>query len=88
MARMSNSLTQPETLTGLKFGDKNEVAKMLGLCRRSIDNLMAAGLPHCKLSPRKVVFDLAEVHAWVKQRYSCQRIGKVSDQVTQPAGQK
>ena len=49
---------------------------MLGICRRSVDNLMARGLPHIKLTARTVRFNLEEVADWSKRTYSQQRIGK------------
>ena len=49
---------------------------MLGICRRSVDNLMARGLPHIKLTSRTVRFNLEEVADWSKRTYSQQRIGK------------
>lgn len=57
------------------FGNKNDVAELLGMSRRSVDNFMAAGMPYCALSKRAVRFDLAEVRAWVKQRYGTRRNG-------------
>ncbi len=58
-----------------RYADKSAVAARLGLCRRTIDNLLAAGMPHLKLGARRVRFDLAEVDAWLKQKYGTRRRG-------------
>lgn len=77
MRAMVNNIIQPDAPTGsIKFGAKQDVANMLGICRRSVDNLMARGLPHLKLGVRKVRFDLAEVADWAKRTYGQKRIGK------------
>ena len=74
----------PETDTGLKlsanetlprFGGKRDVAKLIGVCPRSVDNFMARGMPHLKLSSRKTRFDLLEVAAWFKSQFTIQRRG-------------
>ena len=74
----------PETDTGLKlsanetlprFGGKRDVARLIGVCPRSVDNFMRRGLPHLKLTPRKTRFDLAEVAAWFKAEFTRQRRG-------------
>ena len=59
-----------------RFGTKRDVAAMLQLSVRSIDNLLSSGMPHCKLGLRRCRFDMPEVFAWFKSRYSVQRIGK------------
>ncbi len=49
---------------------------MIGCCVRSVDNELQRGLPHMKMGPRKVRFDLEEVAAWLKRTYGQQRLGK------------
>ena len=49
---------------------------MLGFSVRTVDNLMARGLPHCTVGKRRCRFDRAEVRDWFKQTYSAQRLGK------------
>ena len=61
---------------GGKLGDKLAVAEMLDLCPRSIDNLMAQGMPHLRIGKRRVRFDLPEVRAWAKRHYGVSRMGK------------
>jgi predicted DNA-binding transcriptional regulator AlpA len=60
------------TNTTPRFGTKKDVAAMLQLSIRSVDNYLAAGCPVVKLSPRRCRFDLDEVKAWFKQQYGQQ----------------
>lgn len=73
---MLNNASSEVPTGNIKFGNKQDVANMLGICRRSVDNLMARGLPHIKLTARTVRFNLEEVADWSKRTYSQQRIGK------------
>ena len=72
---MHNNTITTETPTVQKFGDKRDVAEMLGLCRRSVDNLLSRGCPHLKLGLRRVRFDLDEVRQWAKTEFGVRRIG-------------
>ncbi len=65
------------------FGDKNTVAAMLHLSKRSVDNLMRRGCPHLAIGKRRVRFDLAEVAAWLKQQYGQQHRGPVHTNTAQ-----
>ena len=58
------------------FANKRDVAEMLGFSVRTVDNLMARGLPHYTVGKRRCRFDIAEVRDWFKQTYSAQRLGK------------
>ena len=58
------------------FASKRDVAALLGFSVRTVDNLMARGLPHYKVGRRRCRFDLAEVRDWVKQTYGARRLGK------------
>ncbi len=71
-------LRTPENPAGTlrKFGDKHDVAELLGLCTRSVDNLLAQGCPHLKLGKRRVRFDLDEVREWAKREFGTRRNGK------------
>lgn len=61
------------------FGDKRAVAVLAGgFSVRWVDMQLAHGMPHLKIGPRRVRFDLAEVAAWLKERYGQQRRGPVS----------
>jgi hypothetical protein len=56
------------------FGDKAAVAKLAGgFSKRWVDLQKALGMPHLKLGPRRVRFDLAEVREWLRQKYHVQR---------------
>ena len=63
---VADSITAP-------LGKKRDVAKMINVCVRSVDNYIAEGCPHLKLSPRSVRFDLAEVKVWFKTQYGQQK---------------
>lgn len=52
---------------------KREVAAFFHCSKRSVDNLIAQGMPHLKLSPRAVRFDLVDVLAWAKGRFGTRR---------------
>jgi hypothetical protein len=62
------------------FGSKRDLAKMIGLSVRSVDNYLAAGLPHIALSPRRIKFDLDECRQWFKQQYGARRLGRLNSQ--------
>jgi predicted DNA-binding transcriptional regulator AlpA len=70
-AATSQKLAVREALT--RFGSKKDVAAMLQLSVRSVDNLVAAGCPVMRIGKRRCRFDLPEVAAWVKERYGQQR---------------
>ena len=55
------------------FGNKRDVAKLIGCCLRSVDHYMDRGCPHYKLGYKSVRFDLGEVRDWVKQKHKCIR---------------
>jgi hypothetical protein len=63
----------------LKLGTKRDVASMFQLSPRTIDGLMAAGMPHCKLGLRRCRFDLPAVRQWFIDQYGVQRIGKAGN---------
>ena len=75
--------TNPEVVTGNskltaidtipRFGTKKDVAAMLQMSVRSVDNYVAAGAPCVALSKRRLRFDLQEVREWFKSQYGEQR---------------
>jgi hypothetical protein len=54
------------------LGNKRDVAAMLKISVRSVDNYIADGCPVIKLSPRCCRFDLSEVKSWFKTQYGQQ----------------
>lgn len=56
-----------------QFADKKAIAEMLGMSTRSVDNFLAAGMPHMKFGARCVRFDVDEVRAWLKAQYGHRR---------------
>jgi len=76
----------PDTATGNhllatggtpRFGSKRDVAAMVGLSVRTVDNLLTKGLPHLRLGSRRTRYDLDEVAQWFKQKFSTRRFGPV-----------
>jgi hypothetical protein len=75
---------QPEAATGdtkladnvnpvPRFGSKRDVAVMLQMSVRSVDNFLRAGMPCIKLSKRRCRFDLLECRQWFKTQFGQQR---------------
>jgi hypothetical protein len=56
----------------LPFGTKRDVAAMLKMSVRSVDNYLLLGCPVIKLSKRRCRFDLTEVKEWFKTQYGQQ----------------
>jgi hypothetical protein len=53
-----------------RLGAKRDVANLANMKSiRWVDLQMSAGMPHLKLGARRCRFDLAEVAAWLKQKY-------------------
>jgi predicted DNA-binding transcriptional regulator AlpA len=67
-----------EVVTANCFADKRAVAAMAGLrSTRWVEIQMTRGMPHLKLGPRRIRFDLEEVRAWLMEKYHQQRNGRV-----------
>ena len=56
-----------------RYGGKKDVAQMVQLSVRSIDNFLAQGCPHLKLGKRRVRFDMIEVRQWLTDKFHVQR---------------
>ena len=54
------------------FGDKRDVAAMLKMSIRSVDNYISEGCPVIKVSSRRCRFDLPEVKKWFKDKFGQQ----------------
>jgi len=69
---------QSEKIDGLDcassapLGKKRDVAKMLNVSCRTVDNYIAEGCPFIKPSARCCRFDLADVKVWFKTQYGQQ----------------
>lgn len=70
----STAIVNPNSV---RYGDKNAVALMLGMSRRSVDNFLQEGCPHLKLGSRRVRFDMEEVRIWLKEQYGLRRRGRI-----------
>lgn len=60
---------RPPSLVGI-----HEVASDLAVSRRTVDHLIAKGLPHIRLGPRKNRFDLGEVRSWIRRNFRVSRM--------------
>ena len=59
------------------FGDKKAVAALADMrSTRWVELQMQKGMPHLKMGPRRVRFDLGEVADWLRQTYGAQRRGR------------
>jgi predicted DNA-binding transcriptional regulator AlpA len=83
--KLSNTQTSPEAATGApqlatvpRYGSKKDVARMIQMSVRSVDNFLRDGCPHLKLSARRVRFDLDEVREWLAENFRTQRRGKLN----------
>jgi hypothetical protein len=72
---ISSSQTRGESE---RFATKRDIASMLSVSTRTLDNLLRKGLPHIALSRRKLLFDPAEVKNWIRERYSRSRYTSIS----------
>jgi len=52
-----------------RYGSKRDVAAMLQMSVRSVDNFVARGCPHLRVSSRRLRFDMAEVRAWLADNF-------------------
>jgi excisionase family DNA binding protein len=50
------------------YDSKRQLAQRMSCSTRTIDNLMADGLPYIRLTHKLVRFPRAEVDAWLAQR--------------------
>lgn len=77
------TLIQPDAAAGNKsatlsdapprYGSKRDVAQMVQMSVRSVDNFLRDGCPHLKLGKRRVRFDLGEVRMWLADNFRTQR---------------
>lgn len=58
-----------------RYGSKADVAAMLQMSRRTVDNLVSKGCPHLKLGSRRLRFDMGEVRQWLADNFRQQRRG-------------
>jgi hypothetical protein len=60
------------------ISDKRGFGRRWGFSARTIDNLIAQGLPHWKVGKRRVRIIVAEGDAWMRQRFGVQRRSNAS----------
>ena len=73
----TQSITKPDAATGTNpadtITDKRGYAARWHFSVRKIDDLLAAGLPHCKIGQRRVRIMVAEADAWMREQFQTQR---------------
>jgi len=61
-----------------RYGSKRDVASMVQMSVRSVDNFINEGCPHLKLGKRRVRFDMVETRHWLAEKFRVQRRGPVN----------
>ena len=56
-----------------RYGSKRDVAAMLQMSVRTVDNFVAKGCPHLRVSSRRLRFDMGEVRLWLAENFHVQR---------------
>ena len=56
-----------------RYGSKRDVAAMLQMSVRTVDNFVAAGCPHLRVSSRRLRFDMGEVRQWLADNFRTSR---------------
>jgi len=75
---VKKTLPLPEVATGSQLAD-TEITDKKGYAQhwlfsvRKVDNLLAEGLPHCKVGKRRVRIMIAEADRWMVERFGQQR---------------
>jgi len=72
-ASNTDAATVTELATMPRYGSKRDVAAMLQMSVRSVDNYIAQGCPHLKLGKRRVRFDLPETRQWLAATFGTTR---------------
>ena len=74
---MTGATPEAEVARVARLLTKQELAPQISLGVRTIENEMAIGMPHLRLSYRCVRFNLDEVVAWLERKYRIVRRGPV-----------
>ncbi len=61
-----------------RLANRQDIADLLGVSRRTIDTLCTQGLPHLLLGKRTARFNPDEVLAWCQRERGIRRMGKGS----------
>jgi predicted DNA-binding transcriptional regulator AlpA len=69
-----------------RFLTKKDVAALLQLCPRSVDNLCKAGLPRLAIGSRRLRFDMEEIRAWLRERYGTRHGSNGNGGMRKPPG--
>jgi phage terminase Nu1 subunit (DNA packaging protein) len=68
--------------------NKKGIAELFGVVPRTIERLMAQGLPHLKINKRLTRFNPVACRKWMDERYLTKRIGKLDKNSMPPRPRK
>jgi hypothetical protein len=80
----ATDLEPAATNTAAEIADKKGYGARWSFSVRTVDNLLAQGLPHLKIGQRRVRILVSEADAWMHQRFGQQRIGRAKAKTAQP----
>jgi hypothetical protein len=72
---MNNHTTQLQPSGAGAIVGKADYARHIQVSKRTLDALLARGLPHLKLSNRLIRINVADADQWVSDQYRTQRRG-------------
>ncbi|MGO8839070.1 MAG: hypothetical protein ACLQAH_07495 [Limisphaerales bacterium] len=76
---MTSIIRTPDAATDNKLAaeitDKRGFGQRWLFSTRHVDNLIAAGLPHCKIGSRRIRILIGEADKWMVEKYGTQRRG-------------
>jgi len=67
--------------SNFKLMRKRDIARLLDVSPRSIDNLLLRGMPHIRFGPKMLRFDPVQVFAWAREKFGARRFGPVRARV-------
>jgi predicted DNA-binding transcriptional regulator AlpA len=67
--------TTEQNQTQADITDKRGIAGDYGFSVRTVDNLIARGMPHLKIGKRRCRFSRAEIRAWMSEQFRVVRHG-------------
>ena len=73
MTRLATKLQEFKSRDPAPVTDKRGYAERWGFSLRTVDNLLAKGLPHLKIGARRVRIEIAAADQWMRQTFGVQR---------------
>jgi len=71
---MNTNITQLQTGAAV-IGRKKDFAQHIRVSPRSVDQMLANGMPHMRISNRMVRINFAEATQWLEEHFRVQRRG-------------